>query len=747
MADTTRLLLNSPLINYIHYKTGNNAGKLADGAEISFFENDDHTKKLDTFKDAEGQVVNDNPITLPDGSYPPIYMQNKLYYIEIHDKYGNLILSIDDYVPNGNGSGGGGGGVTKQDANIIANAQFNYPLNFSLKGDNSVNGEDTPIAYSWHFNQDTKTTTKNLVTFNALTNAGFEANPQFQFQLESQSPDSGETIKDLRQVIGTVDNYQTEFLTVAIDAINLSSVAASIEVIINKNYGTNGSSPESITVANFTLTSANQVYTQQFQLPTNTGKTIGFNNYLEISFRFPLKTTCKIGITNILLLPGQVAKPVITEIGYSDYAAKIAGGIFASTLAYNDLENSNYTHATFVNGELDSTYYFPEINLYPIGNAPSNAIRCDGSSHSPNDEIVPGLLTYKRLHNAIGQRFGGGGDLVVTSNANVASFTVYNNIPKSPTQPGNMGSKITIATTQKGLATGVKATVSGTVVTLTWVDDTFTPNATPGFMTGPGGTTTAPIRDGWLGDWFHPGPYGTWAPAAPFIWKPTLNNSITTVVTGAGPNAAATITFNSNSALDYASSVREMDSLLVSAEYFYTNYLEWVSTTNNIRSFGWKAEDSIPMTPVAAANQIFFSIDGKIGDHFSGTENTIIVDLKSSLGSAAQYATAFANAVNINNIDTVTFNATPAAGDNFFISSVDTDFYYWFEVDGAGTDPAIADRDPIKVAITSGDNTTIVAQKLTAATTAYSFKVPLTGTHTPALPGGADGLVDYYILG
>ena len=129
MADTNEFLLNSPFINAVFYKTGANAGKLADGATIGFYSAADHSSKLDIFKDSKGLVPWDqNPIILPQGWAPPIYMQNLLYYIEIKDKYGNLIESIDDYTPNS--VSGGGGDPSKQDANILSNGQFSYPINF-----------------------------------------------------------------------------------------------------------------------------------------------------------------------------------------------------------------------------------------------------------------------------------------------------------------------------------------------------------------------------------------------------------------------------------------------------------------------------------------------------------------------------------------------------------------------------------------------------------------------------------------
>jgi len=55
------------------------------------------------------------------------------------------------------------------------------------------------------------------------------------------------------------------------------------------------------------------------------------------------------------------------------------------------------------------------------------------------------------------------------------------------------------------------------------------------------------------------------------------------------------------------------------------------------------------------------------------------------------------------------------SGDYFYISSPDTDYYVWYNVDGAGSDPGIGSRTGIEVAVNSSDNADTVASKVQAA--------------------------------
>lgn len=62
-------------------------------------------------------------------------------------------------------------------------------------------------------------------------------------------------------------------------------------------------------------------------------------------------------------------------------------------------------------------------------------------------------------------------------------------------------------------------------------------------------------------------------------------------------------------------------------------------------------------------------------------------------------------------------SATPAGldGTHLLISSIDTDYYVWFDLDNLSTDPAIAGRTGIEVDISTGDNAKAMTDALVSA--------------------------------
>ena len=72
--------------------TGANAGDPLDFGQIFFFDNTDKITPQNTYSDRDLTIPNTNPIILDAvGATPPIYLIDKPYYIEIYDKFNNLI--------------------------------------------------------------------------------------------------------------------------------------------------------------------------------------------------------------------------------------------------------------------------------------------------------------------------------------------------------------------------------------------------------------------------------------------------------------------------------------------------------------------------------------------------------------------------------------------------------------------------------------------------------------------------------
>lgn len=83
-------------------------------------------------------------------------------------------------------------------------------------------------------------------------------------------------------------------------------------------------------------------------------------------------------------------------------------------------------------------------------------------------------------------------------------------------------------------------------------------------------------------------------------------------------------------------------------------------------------------------------------------------------------------------------------GDYFLISTIDTDYKVWFNVDSGGGEPVVADTVAIEVAIASADLQAAVAAALAAALAAYPGSVVDNGsdvTVTNTIGGVADDAV------
>lgn len=723
------LYLNTPFINYFHYNTGDEVGQLLDSGTIDFFSAADHTVRLATYADYQGMQVNTNPIVLGEqGNWPPIYMQDELYFIVIKDKYGNLVEQIDNYDP-------AQGGVTPPPPagsaadNLFANGQFTYALDFSqTTTPGLVNQDTTPVAMGWNFLQNPGTTTKNVVTFQSVVDTSIEANPLQQIVLNSTNIQAAESLKDFRQIVGGVQLYQGEAVSFAFQMINLlTSGQTQVEVILDKYYGNGGSTQEFISMHTFQVGSTRQKYSFTFTLPTNAGKTIGEGHYIAIHLRCGLGQITNIGITNALGLVGTFSNPIYPDVPDIVVKSKILGQAYE--IGADDGSAplglyQNYDPYTFFNGQFYPYEKTGTMVIETIGKEKADQLPCDGSTYKVSDYQIPSVPN-RRLYNVIGNTYGGAGDLIVTSQNNVVTFASATGArQKTAYTAGNLGASVTVTNTVIGLRFGVNFTLtSPNVITGTFLDK-FAPAQ---------GAAVA----------FHP------APNVIRSWTDTINppTKIQAATTSAGSPttfAAGTLTFSSNTITDYGTYINNPSPSISLGDSF----IEFCSIANpslvgNYLSSTSTGRPSPPSSPMC----IKISVDGKINDALPnggivGTEQTAIVPFLSS-NSLAQNLQVFLNTVNNPFQWTVTFNAAPTASKYFTFSSDTVDYYAWYKVDGVGTDPAPGGTG-VEVDISSGDSTTVIAQKTAAACNSLEFSVPA-AADLPTIPSGGIGKLGWYI--
>tara|TARA_R110000787_G_scaffold21425_6_gene63392 strand:- start:3093 stop:5243 length:2151 start_codon:yes stop_codon:yes gene_type:complete len=712
---TQNLLWNPPLLNYIHYKTGDLVGELADGAIVDFFEASNHAVRQDTYSDAAGTTVNANPLVASAvGSLPPIYMQDIAYYIVITDKFGNVIETIDNAIPNG--GSGGGGDVTKQDENIIANGQFTYPVDFSEseKTPGLIEQSSVVVATGWTFRQESATTTKNVVTYNSVISDDLEANPINEFQLKSSDIEAGEGLKDLVNTLGYVNAFESEALTFSFEMQNKNSGTIPVELIINKNYGVGGSDPEFLAVKTFDVAATRAKYSTTYTIPSNTGKVVGDGGSLDLILRIGIGITCTVGITNCFGLKGSISSPDYPEISYADYRARALGQAFLiseSGVPYN------YGYMKQVKGIYTPIPEVGKMEIFTIGKEPTEFHRCDGTTLDVKDFTVP-YVSNRRLFNKIGQEYGGTGALVVTSSLSTVEFdSAVGARELSLYTAGDLGAAVTVTNTEVGLKTGVSCVLqSPNTVRCTYIEK-FT-QAQDDASSTTCGFTPVSLAGG--------------------------NSAITsTNITLGTPAVQAVfdVNFPVTKITSYRTSTVKSSIPIPGSPLVNSNTLGWQSSTRNV-SFA-SAFNGLPDSPTVS-NLINFSVDGSMGTHHAGAEVTETIPFISTK-NLLQNIQIFINTINNKFEWTVKINTVPTASKYFEYSSQATDYYLWYTVDGVGVDPAIPNKTGTNAIINSTDTTDLVAQKTATAINDLNFNLPDSATHLPLIPAGGIALLDWYI--
>ena len=694
------------------------------GGFIYFYEDENRTVQANTYSDVfdpQNPVINPNPIQLgTSGDFPPIYMEDRIYYIVITDNTGvqaNPVEVLEHYNP-----------ATFSDAqsafndNFIVNPQFNYPIEFYKTTDEvgEITQELTRVAWGWEFLQDPETTSKNFVTFENISGQQIEGTPVFQCVLTSSIVSASETKKDFRTYIGKVDFYAGQSLTFSNQMISLLGSSASVKLILELYYGVGGSETQFIELTTFTVGVTRQKFVFSFAMPSIAGQTIEDGNYAALIVQPSLNSVCTVGMTNMQCNPGIVGSPTFSTEPEGYAKALILGD------ATNIMDAGLY--------ENYSSYYYQEGKIFPYADtgaillAPTNLLQqfravCDGSSYKVNG-YTTNNIPNRRLYDAIGTTFGGGGELEISSNGNVVTFTsVRGAREKSAYTAGN--TLFTVNNTVIGLKYGIdlvnnfNLTLTGTFI------DHFAPAQTPATFGGEISPPFANTGNGLMTYW------GT----SNLAINPA-NMTFTTITPGSGSTQATlTIKFNSTNPADYQT--RLVSTSPPSPPYFgqASSFIDFALVTDNIRQ---------PSTYGVTAS-IVFSLDGHIdpvGQYYGGrisrlittTNPAAVINFLSSQ-NIYQNIQTFVKTVANPFSWTVTVTSAPSASQYFLYSGITTDNYGWFSVDGVGTDPAIAGRTGTEIPIFTGQDTTRIAEIIAETLNDAAFNVPNVGD-LPALVAG-----------
>jgi hypothetical protein len=765
---------NAPFVNYFFKlspdpESGANVPNA--GGTLTFYDDTARSMLLDTYSDvdpANPPVSNPNPIVLgADGSAPLIYFQDKLYYIVERDSSGALVRTYQHfYYPY---TGTGGGSSSYGFINYVPDGQFDFPVAFSKPKDppGKIFNATTPVSWSWDFLQDANTTTQNFVTFENVANEQIEGNPVNQIVVTSQNVQSGETTKDLRTVIGNVNFGQNTQLVVSIQAYSKLGGSPIINVNLEKYFGRGGSETVIESVTSFTLTNSRAKYKAIFTPDNNSGKTIGEGSTLAIRLQIAPGQICQVAVTNVLVKnsEGTTADPIYGEEGNALVSAKVVGDAYTQTLASTGLVSTyqryGYGGNTNIINVSDTGKWFLALktDTFP------DAVRCNNAQYKVsdyNDINIPYSRLYAGQPGSIGQAYGGNGDLIVISTNNQVKFSSgIGAREKSAYTNGTTGSALSVTNTKKGLLADVDAVLkSGTssTVTLTWADK-FTAELPPYYPSAPhlnrvgtpgqsaiNGYLTAPATNfSNLGNFYDVGVLDTDTGTYPIPIPASTLFTVTDTTVGTPSDAAVSeLKFNLSGSTSYLPKNYTGN---IGTYVFDANlgFLEWATLDSNTRARptpnpnAWLSAQQKPGVSVS------FSVDGVTGVQYPGAALTLTVPILSS-DSPAEIAAKFITTVANPFIWTFIVASVPAASTYALFSSSDTDYYFWFKVDGVGTDPMVASRTGVEVDIGSTDTTTQIATKIAAACNSLAFTVPdeTNPDHTP-YPVPEECITGYFI--
>lgn len=785
---------NAPFVNYFFLlapdpESGANIPNA--GGTLTFYDDNNRSPSglLATYSDVsdpENPVVNDNPLELgADGSAPLIYFQDKLYYIVEKDSNGVVVRTYEHFYYPYTGNGGGGNGNENQ--NYVPDGQFIFPIDFTQSTNpiGTITQPKTPVSWSVDFYQDPNTTTKNVVTFESISNESIQSSPPNQVVLTSQSVMAGETQKDFKVTIGDVNFCQASQpnanpLSISLEGYSKIGGAPIVTVLAEKNYGNGGSPTETTTIATFTLNNQRtQYWYNQWTPDSNEGKTIGEGSTLSIIWRIALGQICQVAITNLLVsnsvAPTQDVAPVYPIDGLSKIAAHVWGDNVRQQMSNTGLQNIYQPYVYTATSDIINQSNTGKLFLALKTASFPDAVRCDHSQYKTtdyNDIQIPYARLYKGQPGSIGNAFGSSGDLVVTSSNNVVTFTLEKGgREKTPYTNGTTGAALTVVQTYPGLRYGVSCSLkNGTsdTVVVTWLTK-FTAVAPPyvsvGAFTSAVASVPAPPAYGSMvyvetippsstniGNYFET--YGQSYPGSGLSFGAQAPGFFTITDTAVGSpsvNASSEIKFNSVPGPQYIPSLKNYSFSGINVNY-YQGILEWATDPDDTYYPGVNQRARAIGSGWAQGAQISgvsvgFIVNGDGGQQYGGVQTVSISVLESD--SISQVVNKFIYTINNPFIDTVTVNSTPAAGTYFLFSSDTIDYYGWFKVDGVGTDPAVASRTAVEIDISASDTTTQIATKIVNAMdqdVSIYFNVPdeTNSDHVP-YPVPADCLTGYFI--
>ncbi len=738
--------------------TGAQAGDHLDAGEIFFFETDTITPQ-DTFFDRDLTIPNPNPIVLDSlGSTPVPYLLDTPYYIEIYDKFNNLVATLDNYLPTGEEDPPG---TQLPLENILPNYGFDTRINENIFDETTVNSNgETAISAGWFWEiTTTETSPVNIYTYNEVGATSIPGSPKNEVILRSTNNTSGQTVNRLYVILGDYNAFQglDLALTVTTHLISGSTQTLPVELIRTKN----GVEETPInTGQSLSITGTQAASAIVFNVPALVTSDYSNNDELRLVINLPLNedlqhsftaTWCQISPNNTIL---DIS---ISETAGSTDAAKEFFG-----RSFRDLqENEQYkftglpvaigigqaatlnTTGTIFQGSPAATYNFAFPMIQKNDFQPGTEL--------VRDEVIKltqtnRLIDFLRTHNLTQSRH----TFIATSAVNVVTVGLgigaIENSSWQTSPPVNP--RITVTKTVDALIYKLSAiTGGGGKIRFTFVDN-FNAATTPfnPVYTGGGGVLFDNIntRDNVIVNWLGTYDFHNLSNKNLFYnatsWTVVSNGSVSTpaIVDYVFPNAQArTFIFDKRWELSPNTNLEVANTAHNPSYFGYApgatiREVSNPATVDAGAAIGYLAYNDVGTNPnpqlINPPRSIRFSIDGVASTAPAGSvalNPTANVPL--SLNDSKEVvAVKISETINTSFEHEITIVLVPNNGDIVEMSNVGTDFnLIFFDTDlSKPTNPSAA-RKAIFVEFSgSADNTTQIAANTSSAINSGVAGVP-----------------------
>jgi hypothetical protein len=575
----------------------------------------------------------------------------------------------------------------QQFENYIPNGQFlshnDIPaLPDGTKEVGEIRAATTVIAQGgWTFDRPNGSTAKDFVTFDTFPDT--YDNPRFAARIRCETADAGDTFKDLRIEFRDVNKFasDTQEYTFAFSATDNDGTGLPIELILIKNFGTGGDAETERSIDTFNITSAYPVppanpYQASFTFQLNTGKTIGDLNddYIQLVLRFPVDSAFDASLTDFSLAQGNITItgfPVQTDA--DTLARSVAGWMPVPNPDGSDLYlplKLTQEGLTFDNSCVGDVVSESQTSVYVGSLHPtSNRMLADGGQYETAAYSSLGIpfsrLQAKYWNSTLNLPiYGTGLDYAV---AYISA---------------NSTSQIMLSNNTAGVAT---ATADGSTATGFSFRAVHTGAATYNVK---GYTFANPTNESFMVEntFFDPVP----APNAH-----TSGFSINVLQAG-------------TSFLFERFTVTCIAATTLAGKYWTFSSTNGVTQTNY---YVWYTVNGAGVDPAPGGTAIQVNLN-------TGDTADIVAEKTREALNAGQCTAIVTVAA-----------STPIPAGAFFTFSTfngtsEIDYYVWYEVNGAGTDPNVANATGIKVTLTGSETAAQVATKTQQAINMVNFAVP-----------------------